>query len=102
MSAYGGVIACNSKVTLEMAESVRPIFTEVIVAPDYEPAALELLQTKKKNLRILEVAEPPKGHEAIRQIDGGLLVQDTDLINAVGDDPDAWSSWPARPPTLTC
>ena len=90
MSAYGGVIACNSKVTLEMAESVRPIFTEVIVAPDYEPAALELLQTKKKNLRILEVAEPPKGHEAIRQIDGGLLVQDTDLINAVGDDPDAW------------
>ena len=101
MSAYGGVIACNSKVTLEMAESVRPIFTEVIVAPDYEPAALELLQTKKKNLRILEVAEPPKGHEAIRQIDGGLLVQDTDLINAVGDDPDAGSSWPARPPTLT-
>ena len=90
MSAYGGVIACNSKVTLEMAESVRPIFTEVIVAPDYEPAALELLQTKKKNLRILKVAEPPKGHEAIRQIDGGLLVQDTDLINAVGDDPDAW------------
>ena len=90
MSAYGGVIACNSTVTLEMAESVRPIFTEVIVAPDYEPAALELLQTKKKNLRILKVAEPPKGHEAIRQIDGGLLVQDTDLINAVGDDPDAW------------
>ena len=90
MSAYGGVIACNSKVTLEMAESVRPIFTEVIVAPDYEPAALELLQTKKKNLRILKVAEPPKSHEAIRQIDGGLLVQDTDLINAVGDDPDAW------------
>ena len=89
MSAYGGVIACNSKVTLEMAESVRPIFTEVIVAPDYEPAALELLQTKKKNLRILKVAEPPKGHEAIRQIDGGLLVQDTDLINAVRDDPDA-------------
>ncbi|EIJ25578.1 AICARFT/IMPCHase bienzyme [Bifidobacterium longum subsp. longum 35B] len=75
MSAYGGVIACNSKVTLEMAESVRPIFTEVIVAPDYEPAALELLQTKKKNLRILKVAEPPKGHEAIRQIDGGLLVR---------------------------
>ena len=55
-----------------------------------DEAALELLQTKKKNLRILEVAEPPKGHEAIRQIDGGLLVQDTDLINAVGDDPDAW------------
>ena len=90
VSAYGGVIACNSTVTLDMAESVRPIFTEVIVAPDYEPEALELLRTKKKNLRILKVAEPPKGHESIRQIDGGLLVQDTDLINALGDDPDSW------------
>ena len=90
VSAYGGVIACNSTVTLDMAESVRPIFTEVIVAPDYESEALELLRTKKKNLRILKVAEPPKGHESIRQIDGGLLVQDTDLINALGDDPDSW------------
>ena len=103
VSAYGGVIASNSTVTLDMANSVRPIFTEVIVAPDYEPEALELLRTKKKNLRILKVAEPPKGHEAIRQIDGGLLVQDTDLINAVGDDPDAWklvSGEPADEATL--
>lgn len=91
MSAYGGVIAANTTVTLDMAESVRPIFTEVIVAPDYEPAALELLQTKKKNLRILKVAEPPKGHGQIRAIDGGLLVQDMDLIDATGDDPNAWS-----------
>ena len=90
VSAYGGVIACNTTVTMEMAEGVRPIFTEVIVAPAYEPAALELLRTKKKNLRILKVAEPPKAHASIRQIDGGLLVQDTDLINAVGDDPDSW------------
>ena len=90
MSAYGGVIACNTTVTLEMAESVRPIFTEVIVAPAYEDAALELLKTKKKNLRILKVSEPPKGHTQFRQIDGGLLVQDMDLINATGDDPDAW------------
>ncbi|KAB7790772.1 bifunctional phosphoribosylaminoimidazolecarboxamide formyltransferase/IMP cyclohydrolase [Bifidobacterium leontopitheci] len=90
MSAYGGVIACNTTVTLEMAESVRPIFTEVIVAPDYEPEALELLQTKKKNLRILKVAEPPMTRTQFRQIDGGLLVQDTDLIDAPGDDPDAW------------
>ena len=56
VSAYGGVIACNTTVTLEMAESVRPIFTEVIVAPAYEDAALELLKTKKKNLRILKTA----------------------------------------------
>lgn len=90
VSAYGGVVACNTTVTLDMAESVRPIFTEVIVAPAYEPEALELLQTKKKNLRILKVAEPPKGHEQIRAIDGGLLVQDTDLIDAPGDDPNGW------------
>ena len=90
MSAYGGVIAANSKVTLEMAESVRPIFTEVIVAPDYDADALELLQTKKKNLRILKVSEPPKTKIQFRQIDGGLLVQSTDLIDAPGDDPNAW------------
>ena len=90
MSAYGGVIATNSTVTLDMAQSVRPIFTEVIVAPDYEPEALALLQEKKKNLRILKVAEPPKSKLQFRQIDGGLLVQSTDLINATGDMPDAW------------
>lgn len=90
MSAYGGVIATNATVTLEMAEGVRPIFTEVIVAPDYEPEALALLQAKKKNLRILKVAEPPKAKRQFRQIDGGLLMQSTDLIDAPGDAPDAW------------
>lgn len=90
MSAYGGVIATNSTVTLDMAQSVRPIFTEVIVAPDYELEALALLQAKKKNLRILKVAEPPKSKLQFRQIDGGLLVQSTDLIDATGDMPDAW------------
>ncbi|KAB8295444.1 bifunctional phosphoribosylaminoimidazolecarboxamide formyltransferase/IMP cyclohydrolase [Bifidobacterium avesanii] len=103
VSAYGGVIACNTTVTLDMANGVRPIFTEVIVAPDYEPEALELLKTKKKNLRILKVAEPPHGHEQFRQIDGGVLVQDADLINATGDDPNAWklvSGEPADEATL--
>ncbi|MBT1178814.1 bifunctional phosphoribosylaminoimidazolecarboxamide formyltransferase/IMP cyclohydrolase [Bifidobacterium vespertilionis] len=97
VSAYGGVIACNSTVTLDMANSVRPIFTEVIVAPDYEPEALELLKTKKKNLRILKVAEPPHGHAQFRQIDGGVLVQDMDLINAVGDDPNSWKLVSGKP-----
>ena len=103
MSAYGGVIAANSTVTLEMAEGVRPIFTEVIVAPDYEPEALELLQTKKKNLRILKVTEPPKAKTQFRAIDGGLLVQSTDLNDATGDDPNAWklvSGEPADAETL--
>lgn len=91
MSAYGGVIAANSTVTLEMAQNVRPIFTEVIVAPGYEPQALELLRTKKKNLRILEVAEAPSAPTQMRAIDGGMLVQSTDLIDAPGDDPTTWT-----------
>ena len=91
VSAYGGVIAANTTVTLEMAESVRPIFTEVIVAPDYEPEALELLRTKKKNLRILKVATPPVLDLQVHPIDGGALVQSADKIDAFGDNPENWT-----------
>lgn len=89
VSAYGGVIAANTTVSLEMAQTVKHIFTEVIVAPDYEPEALALLQTKK-NLRILKVGNPPMNKTQLRQIDGGLLVQTTDLIDSLGDDTSAW------------
>ncbi len=91
VSAYGGVIACNSTVTLEMAQSVRPIFTEVIIAPDYEPEALELLRTKKKNLRILKVANPPVLGLQVHPIDGGALVQSADKIDDFGDNPQNWT-----------
>ena len=91
VSAYGGVIAANTTVTLEMAESVRLIFTEVIVAPDYEPEALELLRTKKKNLRILKVANPPVLDLQVHPIDGGALVQSADKIDDFGDDPANWT-----------
>lgn len=91
VSAYGGVIACNSTVTLEMAESVRPIFTEVIIAPDYEPEALELLRTKKKNLRILKVANHPVLGLQVHPIDGGALVQSADKIDDFGDNPQNWT-----------
>jgi phosphoribosylaminoimidazolecarboxamide formyltransferase/IMP cyclohydrolase len=78
VSAYGGVIAANRTITLAMAETVRGIFTEVIVAPDFEPAALELL-TAKKNLRLLKL---PVGYarsdNEFRQISGGLLEQTAD------------------------
>ena len=103
VSAYGGVIAANTTVTLEMAESVRPIFTEVIVAPDYEPEALELLRTKKKNLRILKVANPPVLDLQVHPIDGGALVQSADKIDAFGDNPENWklvSGDPADETTL--
>lgn len=88
VSAYGGVIATNREVTLELAEQVKPIFTEVIIAPSYAPDALELLQTKK-NLRILEV-EPGQDTEEIKQISGGFLLQERDAFQAEGDNPENW------------
>ncbi|MCP1388344.1 bifunctional phosphoribosylaminoimidazolecarboxamide formyltransferase/IMP cyclohydrolase [Corynebacterium sp. TA-R-1] len=89
VSAYGGVIACNREVTLELAEQVTPIFTEVIIAPSYEPAALEKLQ-EKKNLRILEV-EPGGIEEERRQITGGWLIQERDSYQAEGDNAASWT-----------
>ena len=97
------MIACNSTVTLEMAQSVRPIFTEVIIATDYEPEALELLRTKKKNLRILKVANPPVLGLQVHPIDGGALVQSADKIDDFGDNPQNWtlvSGNPANEETL--
>lgn len=88
VSAYGGVIATNREVTFELAEQVKPIFTEVIIAPSYAPDALELLQTKK-NLRILEV-EPGQDTEEIKQISGGFLLQERDAFQAEGDNPENW------------
>jgi phosphoribosylaminoimidazolecarboxamide formyltransferase/IMP cyclohydrolase len=80
VSAYGGVIAANRPVTLEMAQTVKGIFTEVIVAPDYEEEALRLLETKK-NLRILRLPEGyARGPHDFKQISGGLLVQTSDTF----------------------
>ena len=89
VSAYGGVIACNREVTLELAEQIKPIFTEVVVAPSYAADALELLQTKK-NLRILEV-EPKQQDEERKQIAGGWLVQERDRFQADGDTAANWT-----------
>ena len=90
VSAFGGVIAANRVVTLAMAEQVKPVFTEVIVAPGYEAEALELLLTKK-NLRILEVGAPRRGGVETKPIDGGLLMQVKDQFQAPGDDPATWT-----------
>lgn len=90
VSAYGGVIAANREVSVEMAEQVAEIFTEVVVAPGYAPGAVDVLQ-RKKNVRVL-VAEPPrrKGVE-LRPISGGALLQDRDILDAAGDDPANWT-----------
>jgi phosphoribosylaminoimidazolecarboxamide formyltransferase/IMP cyclohydrolase len=89
VSAFGGVIAVNAPVTVELARQVAEIFTEVIVAPSYQDGAVEVL-AGRKNLRVL-AAPPwqPSSREA-RQISGGLLVQAADRIDASGDDPAGW------------
>ncbi|MFD5664921.1 bifunctional phosphoribosylaminoimidazolecarboxamide formyltransferase/IMP cyclohydrolase [Streptomyces anthocyanicus] len=90
VSAYGGVIAVNRPVSKEMAERVAGIFTEVIVAPDYEDGALEAL-TKKKNIRVLRAPAAPAAPVEVKPIDGGALLQVTDRLQAEGDDPATWT-----------
>ncbi len=78
VSAYGGVVAANGTVTLKMAENMKDIFTEVIVAPDFEPEALEAFKTKK-NLRVLRLpADWQQERMDVRLISGGILLQDAD------------------------
>ena len=83
VSAFGGVIAANRVVTEKMALQVAEIFTEVIAAPGYEPAALEVL-SQKKNLRILELeAGYLRPAREIRQVSGGALIQESDGFEAL-------------------
>lgn len=90
LSAFGGVIAANTEVTREMAEQVAEIFTEVIIAPAYEEGAVEVL-SRKKNIRVLLAGEPTVGGVEIRQIAGGLLMQERDELSAPGDDAAHWT-----------
>jgi phosphoribosylaminoimidazolecarboxamide formyltransferase/IMP cyclohydrolase len=89
VSAYGGVIAANREVSVEMAEQVAEIFTEVIIAPGYADGAVEIL-AKKKNLRILVATPPSRTGVEMRPISGGLLLQQRDVLDADGDDPSNW------------
>ncbi|MFI9545436.1 bifunctional phosphoribosylaminoimidazolecarboxamide formyltransferase/IMP cyclohydrolase [Streptomyces sp. NPDC052016] len=90
LSAFGGVIAVNRPVSKEMAEQVAEIFTEVIVAPDYEDGALEAL-AKKKNIRVLKAPGAPANPVEVKAVDGGALLQVTDRLQADGDDPANWT-----------
>ena len=96
VSAFGGVIAANRPVSVEMARQVSEVFTEVIVAPGYEEGAVEVLSAKK-NLRILLAQDATNTGTALRQIDGGLLLQQSDAIDAPGDDPSAWTLAAGQP-----
>ncbi|WP_306513840.1 bifunctional phosphoribosylaminoimidazolecarboxamide formyltransferase/IMP cyclohydrolase [Janibacter hoylei] len=103
VSAYGGIVATNRPVTAAMATALNDTFSEVVVAPDFEPDALEILK-EKKNRRLLKVAKPAPGGVETRPVSGGLLVQQRDAIDGVveptgddkptqghGDDPSAWA-----------
>ena len=91
VSAFGGVIAANRPVSVAMAEQVAEVFTEVIVAPDYEPGAVEVLQGKK-NIRILQCADgQARPRPRSVPISGGVLVQMRDHVDAEGDDPSTWT-----------
>ncbi|MGN9786646.1 bifunctional phosphoribosylaminoimidazolecarboxamide formyltransferase/IMP cyclohydrolase [Nonomuraea sp. ZG12] len=102
VSAYGGVIAVNGAVTAELATQIAEVFTEVVVAPSYDPEALAVL-TQKKNLRLLVCPSGPANAAEFRRIDGGLLVQQVDRLQAPGDSPENWSlkaGEPASPELL--
>ena len=90
VSAYGGVIATNAVVTAEMARQIKPIFTEVVTAPAFDDEAVEILSTKK-NLRLLLVEAPQREGYEIKQVSGGAVIQERDVLDAAGDDPSTWT-----------
>ena len=96
VSAFGGIVGYNRTVTAAAAEAMNPVFYEVVVAPGYEPDALEMLQ-KKRNLRILAVEQEGNALTYdLRPISGGLLVQSGDVIR---EDPSEWKTVTHRAPT---
>ena len=100
VSAFGGVIAVNREVTVELAEQVSEVFTEVLVAPSYADGATDVL-ARKKNLRLLLAAPPDSGGIEFRALSGGLLLQTRDAIDAPGDDPASWTLATGAPVTET-
>lgn len=89
VSAFGGVVATNRPVSLAMAQALSEIFTEVVVAPSYEEGAVEVL-SKKPSIRILTLEQYVNPTLERRPISGGLLIQDTDLVDAPGDSAANW------------
>lgn len=89
VSAFGGVIAVNRPVGVELAGQVSEVFTEVVVAPEFEPDALEVLRGKK-NVRLLRAPAYAPASAEWRPVTGGMLVQVRDKVDAAGDDPATW------------
>jgi phosphoribosylaminoimidazolecarboxamide formyltransferase/IMP cyclohydrolase len=101
-SAFGGIIAVNGEVTVELAEQIAPIITEVVVAPSYADGAVAVL-SRRKSLRALVAPQWSPPAVEFRQVSGGLLVQTSDRVNAPGDEVAAWklvAGEPAGPEAL--
>ena len=81
VSAFGGVVALNRVVPVELADALAPIFTEVVIAPGYDPEALKIL-CARKNLRVLESAPPGTTSLHVRSVDAGMLVQTVDDVES--------------------
>ena len=96
VSAFGGVIAANRKVDLAMATPLSDVFTEVLIAPDFDQDALELLM-KKPSIRILKCEVPTISPIELRPLSGGVLLQQTDLVDAPGDSPSNWKQVSGQP-----
>lgn len=77
-SAFGGVLITNSTLTLEAAEEINKLFFEVLIAPDYEPAALDLLSSKKNRILLQQKSEL-KGQKLFKSLLNGVIEQDKDL-----------------------
>ena len=88
-SAFGGVIAANGPVTAAMARQVAEVFTEVVIAPDFDPEALDILSASK-NIRLLRCAAPAAASVEWRPVTGGMLLQSADRVDEPGDDPVNW------------
>src|SRR5207253_4679368 len=81
MSAFGGIVGLNRPVTAAVAqEMVGNAKADVLIAPAYDPAALELFAAKRKNMRVLEAPLPTRDRLHLRQISGGFLVQENYLF----------------------
>jgi phosphoribosylaminoimidazolecarboxamide formyltransferase/IMP cyclohydrolase len=98
VSAYGGIVAFNRRVTAEAAEAMRQVFYEIVLAPDFDSAALEILK-KKRDLRILALGDTGAQRRArweVRQVLGGVLIQTPDVLE---EDSQGWQAATERKPT---
>ena len=90
VSAFGGVIAANGEVSAALARQIKDVFTEVVIAPEFDAEALDILSASK-NVRLLRCAPPSPGPAVeLRLVTGGMLLQSADRVDEPGDDPANW------------